>query len=77
MLTADDRVAGALLALDDWQVPVDAVASAIASFATDQLLYRAACSVIPEVARRFSIEEVASSYIALFEQCALGSAGEQ
>lgn len=78
MLTLDDHVAGALFELENWEVPVQAVAQAIASFASDEVRYRAACSVVSQVVGRFSIEEVASRYGALFKECVPGiGAAEQ
>lgn len=74
MLTVDERVAGALLKLEDWVVPVDAVARAIASFAEEYERWSDACSVVPDVVGRFTIEEVAYRYINLFCQCALDGA---
>ncbi len=77
MLTDGDRVAGALIGLEDWQVPVEDAARVIASFATDADQYRAAKAVVPDVAERFSIEAVASRYVDLFEQCRAGQVAER
>lgn len=77
MLTDGDRVAGALIGLEEWQVPVGDAARVIASFATDADRYQAAQAVVSDVAKRFSIEAVASRYVDLFEQCRLGDAKER
>ncbi|MBC5786407.1 glycosyltransferase family 4 protein, partial [Ramlibacter sp. USB13] len=68
MLTSPDGVAGEVIALDDWQVPIDAAAEAIARFAGEPEAYAAACAIVPKIAGRFRIESVASLYVDLFRQ---------
>jgi len=69
MLTKDDEVAGALIGLENWKVPIEEAGRVIATFAVDAGLYQAARSIVPSVAERFSIAAVASRYVDLFDQC--------
>lgn len=68
MLSAPEGVAGEVIALDDWQVPIEAAAQAIAAFATDQSGYIAAQALVPRIASRYRIEAVAALYIDLFRR---------
>lgn len=68
MLTGDDGVAGAVIALNDWAVPVEAAAQVIAAFASEAQRYEAARALVPRIASRYRIETVASQYLALFRQ---------
>ncbi len=73
MLSSPDGVAGEVIGLEDWQVPVDAAAAAIAAFAGDERRYRKAQERVPRIVSRFRIEAVASLYIDLFRKSASGS----
>jgi SAM-dependent methyltransferase len=68
MLTAPEGLAGQVIELEDWQVPVDAAAQAIAAFAVDKQLYATAKALVPQIASRYRIESVASLYVDLFRQ---------
>ena len=68
MLTAPEGLAGQVIELEDWQVPVDAAAQAIAAFAVYKQLYATAKTLVPQIASRYRIESVASLYVDLFRQ---------
>ncbi len=68
MLSTREGVAGEVIKLEDWQVPVEAAASAIAGFATNHEAYLAASALVPCIASRYSIERVATLYIDLFRE---------
>jgi glycosyltransferase involved in cell wall biosynthesis len=67
MLTISDDVAGEVIELEDWEVPVERVAQVIEAFVTDKKKYTSALSLVPDVANRYHIDIVASQYIRLFE----------
>lgn len=69
MLAAPEGTAGEIIPLQDWKVPVETTARAIAAFATDDAKYRAAKALVPKIVGRFRIETVASLYVDLFLQC--------
>jgi hypothetical protein len=66
MLTIDGAVAGTVVALSDWEIPVEKVAAEIAKFASDKPTYRAALERVPSVARRYRLDQVAGKYISIF-----------
>jgi glycosyltransferase involved in cell wall biosynthesis len=68
MLSAPGGQAGAVLALEDWQVPVEKAARIIAAFATDPAQYLAAQALVPQIASRYRIESVAALYVELFRR---------
>lgn len=68
MLAAPEGVAGQVIELEDWQVPVEIAAQAIASFATNKQLYLDAKALVPQIASRYRIESVAALYIDLFRR---------
>jgi glycosyltransferase involved in cell wall biosynthesis/SAM-dependent methyltransferase len=68
MLSSPEGVAGAVIELEDWQVPVEAAARAISAFAMDPNRYLVAKALVPQIARRYRIETVASLYIDLFRK---------
>lgn len=65
-LTTQDGVAGAVIALEDWQVPVEVVAAVVAGFASDRGTYERAVALVPQIANRYHIDKVASDYVRLF-----------
>lgn len=67
MLTAGDAIAGSVIELNDWEVPVEAAAREIAAFASDRLKYSSASGLVEAAARRFRIDEVVAQYVRLFE----------
>ncbi len=66
MLSSTEGMAGDVIDLADWQVPVEAAARSIAAFAGDRARYAAAQALVPQVAARYRIETVASQYIEMF-----------
>jgi len=69
MLTTSDDVAGELIELEDWEVPIERAAQVVAAFATDKQKYVNALALVQDVAHRYKIDVVASQYIRLFESC--------
>jgi glycosyltransferase involved in cell wall biosynthesis len=67
MLTTSDDVAGEVIELEEWEVPIERVAQVIASFATDRQKYVNALALVQDVANRYHIDVVASQYVRLFE----------
>lgn len=67
MLTQGADIAGAVVPLEDWQVPVAEVADIIQRFATDPQLYSEACELVPLLAARYRIEHVADQYLEIFQ----------
>lgn len=68
MLTSPEGMAGGVVLLEDWEVPVDEAARMIARFATDAAAYASAKALVPQIAGRYRIESVASLYVDLFRR---------
>lgn len=68
ILTTADGVAGALVALEDWEIPVEGAAATIAAFAADPARYAAARAQVEAAARRYRIDSVADEYVRLFAE---------
>jgi glycosyltransferase involved in cell wall biosynthesis len=66
MLTISKDVAGEVIELVDWEVPIEGAAEVVASFATDKEKYVNALALVQGVANRYHIDIVASQYIHLF-----------
>jgi glycosyltransferase involved in cell wall biosynthesis len=67
MLTEGVEVAGAVVSLNDWQVPVGQVAKIVATFSTDTHQYSDALAVVPKLADRYRIDNVVEQYIKIFQ----------
>ena len=67
MLTEDDEVAGAVVSLNDWKVPVKRVAEVIAAFSTDTRQYSDALAVVPKLVVRYRIDNVVERYVDIFQ----------
>ncbi|UVK44419.1 glycosyltransferase family 4 protein [Mesorhizobium sp. AR07] len=67
MLSIEDSIAGSVIELDNWEVPVDQAAAAIARLASDHEVYRSALACVEKLANRYRIDVVASQYVRLFE----------
>jgi glycosyltransferase involved in cell wall biosynthesis len=67
MLTVDDNVAGSIIELDDWEVPIKKAGQDIAAFASDQQKYLNASALVKAAASGYRIDAVASQYVKLFE----------
>jgi glycosyltransferase involved in cell wall biosynthesis len=68
MLTAGNQVAGTIIQLDDWTIPIDAVAQEIANFASNPERYRHALLAVPTVSKRYRIEEVVAEYVEVYQE---------
>lgn len=68
MLSTKDDVAGEVIGLDDWEVPIERAGEAIAAFATDKERYVNALEHVPEVANRYKIDIVTKQYVELFQR---------
>jgi len=68
MLTIDQEIAGDVIPLDDWQVPIEEAAQVVARFASDKHQYEKALKRVEELAKRYRIDKVASQYIDLFKR---------
>ncbi len=66
MLSVGDDIAGAVIELEDWEVPIEKAARVIAGFADGGTAYRDAVALVEKAARRFRIDEVVSRYVELF-----------
>jgi glycosyltransferase involved in cell wall biosynthesis/SAM-dependent methyltransferase/uncharacterized coiled-coil protein SlyX len=66
MLTEEDEVAGAVVSLNDWQVPIAQVAEIIAAYSTDIRKYSDAIAVVPKLATRYRIDNVVERYVEIF-----------
>jgi len=66
MLSDGDDIAGAVLDLQDWAVPIPAAAEIIARFASDPEAYLAAKAKVSTIAQRYRIDVVAEEYVELF-----------
>ncbi len=67
MLTTEDGVAGEVIELENWEIPIEKTAHVVAAFATDKQKYLNAVALAKEVANRYKIDVVASQYIRLFK----------
>ena len=66
MLTVSDAIAGAVIDLADWEVPIEDSAQVVASFALDRQKYAKALTLVQDAANRYHIDVVAAQYIRLF-----------
>jgi len=67
MLTTADGVAGEVIELADWEVPVEKAAQSVAAFVTDKEKYSNALALVQDAAHRYRIDVVAQQYVRLFE----------
>ncbi len=67
MLTVGDDVAGSVIELDNWEIPVAMAAQDIAAFASDKQRYFNASTLVEAAASRYRMDAVASQYVKLFE----------
>jgi glycosyltransferase involved in cell wall biosynthesis len=67
MLTTPQGIAGEVIELENWEVPIEKVAQVIAAFATDSRKYKDVLALVEEVAHRYRIDVVARQYVRLFE----------
>lgn len=67
MLSTTSDIAGEVIGLDNWEVPIERAAQVIAAFATDRKKYLEALALVQDVAKRYRIDAVASQYVHLFK----------
>jgi glycosyltransferase involved in cell wall biosynthesis len=67
MLTTDRGLAGEVIELKNWEVPVDVAARVIATYATDADALRSSREVVPEAANRYRIDVVVKQYVSIFD----------
>ena len=69
MLTVSDSesVAGDVIELENWVVPIETAAHVVAAFSVNKKKYEAALALVSNVAHRYRIDVVASQYVRLFE----------
>ncbi len=68
MLTTVDGVAGEVIALENWEIPIERAAQVVAAFATDKQKYLRALALVQDAAHRYRIDVVASQYVRLFRE---------
>ncbi|POA21768.1 hypothetical protein C1886_04115 [Pseudomonas sp. FW300-N1A1] len=68
MLSIWDEVAGEVLCLEDWEIPIEKAARIIADFASDKEKHQHALALVKEVSSRYRIDAVAAQYVRLFER---------
>jgi len=68
MLKAEGgQLAGEVIELVDWEIPVERFAQVVAAFATDRQKYAKSLSLVQDIANRYKIDAVAARYIHLFQ----------
>jgi glycosyltransferase involved in cell wall biosynthesis len=67
MLTTEGGVAGDLIELENWEIPIERAAQVVATFATDRQKYLEALALVQVAANRYRIDVVAAQYVRLFE----------
>ena len=68
MLATEHGLAGSVVDLEGWEIPVGQVAKIIATYATDSAVMQSAQKVVPEAASRYKIDVVAKQYVSIFER---------
>lgn len=66
MLTLDDVMAGQVVSLHDWEVPIEEVAHTVAAYASNPAIYAKAIEPVSDLSQRFRIDVVADQYIKIF-----------
>ena len=66
MLTEGKKIAGAVVSLNDWKVPVEQVAKIISDFVTDKNQYLEASKIVSTLVDRYRIDNVVKKYAAIF-----------
>jgi glycosyltransferase involved in cell wall biosynthesis len=68
MLTTDSGLAGEVIELENWKVPVNKVAEAIVSLASSPAVYQAAKERACDAAKRYRIDIVVKQYLELIDR---------
>ncbi|WP_255120012.1 glycosyltransferase [Synechococcus sp. Cruz CV-v-12] len=67
MLTLGEDVAGHVVSLDDWEVPIEVAAQAVARFVSDPEHYQRASCVVQDVVERFRLDVIAGKYVQIIQ----------
>jgi glycosyltransferase involved in cell wall biosynthesis len=73
ILTSAGQVAGEVLSLDEWQVPIETVAESLVAYVDKGERYQEAASLAQKIANQYRIDVVIQDYIKLFREDALAS----
>jgi len=68
ILTSAGQVAGEILPLDDWQIPIEAVTQALVAYVDKGERYQAAVRSAQKISHQFRIDVVIEDYIKLFKE---------
>lgn len=68
MLTTDQGLAGGVIELHDWNVPVDVAARKIVNFVTDANALEVAKAAVVKAAEKYKIDVVVKQYVSIFER---------
>ena len=68
MLTIGDKVAGEVIKLENWEIPIKKAAQVISDFAIDKQKYKNSLELVSELASRYRIDVVAQEYINIFKR---------
>jgi len=66
MLTEGNKIAGAVVSLNDWKIPVEQVAEIISIFVTDKNQYLEASKIVSTLVGRYHIDNVVKKYVEIF-----------
>ena len=66
-------MAGEVLPLDDWQVPIEAVSKALVAYVDKGERYQEAARLAQKIANHYRIDVVIEDYIKLFKEDVLAS----
>jgi glycosyltransferase involved in cell wall biosynthesis/ubiquinone/menaquinone biosynthesis C-methylase UbiE len=67
MLTTADGLAGEVIGLENWEIPIERAAEVVVAFAADSGKYQKAAALARDAAHRYRIDVVASEYVRLFK----------
>jgi glycosyltransferase involved in cell wall biosynthesis len=67
ILTAEAGLAGEVIKLDNWEIPIERSAQVVAAFVADRQKYAKSVSLAQDLAKRYQIDFVASRYVQLFQ----------
>jgi glycosyltransferase involved in cell wall biosynthesis len=68
MLTDSNGMAGAVVKLEDWEVPIERAAEVVMVYATDHEKYENALALVQDIANRYRIDVVTEKYVRLFQR---------
>lgn len=74
MLTMNDQIAGDVIPLQDWQVPIEPAVHSLLKFVLDQDYYVEASSRAKAISGRYHLDRVAAEYVDIFKHDVQSSA---